>query len=75
MKYSLTQKQASLLAFIRTYIEMHGGVAPSYDEMVEATNGKNKSNIHRLIAGLIDRGHVAKRKGQARSIVLLGGGE
>ena len=75
MKYSLTQKQAVLLDFIRTYTEMHGGVAPSYDEMLQATNGKNKSNIHRLVAGLVERGHVAKMKGQARSIVLLGGGE
>lgn len=75
MQYSLTQKQADLLAFIRRYMAESGGVAPSYDEMVTATNGKNKSNIYRLIAGLEARGHVSKLKGQARSLVLLEAGK
>ena len=75
MQYSLTQKQANLLEFIRSYMVQSGGVAPSYDEMLKATGGKNKSNIHRLIAGLIERGHVRKLKGQARSIVLLEAGK
>ncbi len=71
MKYSLTPKQAELLDYIRGYMETSGGVAPSYSEMVAGIGLTAKSNIHRLLGGLAERGHIAQIKGRSRSVVLL----
>ena len=71
MKYSLTPKQAELLAFIKTYMDTSGGVAPSFSEMREGTTINSKSSIHRILAGLEERGHIAQMKNRSRSIVLL----
>jgi SOS-response transcriptional repressor LexA len=72
MQYSLTPKQARLLTFIRDYMVTSDGVAPSYEEMLVGTGNKSKANIHRLLAGLAERGHIAQMKNRVRSIVLLG---
>jgi repressor LexA len=75
MQFSMTPKQAKLLTFIKEYMATSGGVAPSYIEMMAATGDASKAGVHRLLAGLEDRGHIAKMPHRARSIVLLGGGE
>lgn len=73
MKYSLTPKQTELLAFIKKHMAESGGIAPCYSEMLAGTNEKSKSGIHRLLKGLVERGHIAMMHNRARSIVLLGG--
>ncbi len=75
MQYSLTPKQAKLLAFIREYMATSGGVAPCYSEMMAATGDASKAGIHRRLAGLAERGHIAQMKNRARSIVLLEAGK
>lgn len=72
MKFSVTPKQAKLLAFIKGYMATSGGVAPSYAEMMEATGDASKAGVHRLLTGLVERGHIEKMKNRARAIVLLG---
>lgn len=73
MQFSLTPKQAKLLAFIKDYMATSGGVAPSYAEMMAGAEQASKAGIHRLLAGLAERGHIAQMKNRARSIVLLEG--
>ncbi len=47
-----------------------GGVAPTYDEIARELDIV-KSNAHRVVARLVERGFVAFRKGSQRSIVVL----
>lgn len=75
MQFSVTPKQAKLLAFLREYMATSDGIAPSYAEMMAASGDASKGGIHRLLSGLAERGHIAKMKNRARSIVLLGSGE
>ncbi len=62
----LTHKQTELLDVIKEFIEEHG-VAPSFDEMAAAL-GKGKSQIHRLVVKLVERGAIYQMKGRARAI-------
>ena len=75
MKYSLTEKQAKLLAFLKIYMAENGGLAPSYAEMIAGAGFPSKSGIHRLLLSLAERGHISQMKNRARSIVLIGDGE
>jgi repressor LexA len=74
MQFSVTPKQAKLLAFIKEYMATSEGIAPSYAEMMAATGDASKAGIHRLLTGLAERGHIAQMKNRARSIVLLEAG-
>lgn len=68
---SLTRKQAELLTFIDGYIKEHHGVAPSYDEMVEALDLNSKNGPHRLLTALEERGFIRRIKHRARAIEVL----
>ncbi|UIJ43777.1 MarR family transcriptional regulator [Sphingomonas cannabina] len=65
----LTVKQAELLSYLRFYIAESGGVPPSFDEMAEAME-LAKSNVHRLVRGLEERGYVTRSANRARSIIV-----
>ena len=65
----LTEKQATLLAFIQS--EYESGRSPTFDEMREAVGLKSKSGVHRLVTSLEERGHIARMKGRWQSIVPL----
>ncbi len=67
----MTHKQAELLKFIKTYIQQHGGVPPSYREMASAINLQSVSGISRMIDGLIERGKLRKLTARARSLEVL----
>lgn len=63
----LTRKQRDLLLFIHE--RMSGGdIAPSFDEMKEALGLKSKSGVHRLINGLVERGHLERLPHRARAL-------
>jgi repressor LexA len=68
--YSLTEKQADLLQFIRTYMA-EKNIAPSCDEMRVHMGLNAKSGIHRLLVGLEERGHIKRLKHHARAIKIL----
>jgi len=75
MQYSLTPKQAGLLAFIRSYMATSGGVAPSFSEMMDGCGGSSKAGIHCILSGLEERGNIMRMKHRSRSIVLLEAGQ
>lgn len=71
MSYSLTHKQAELLAFIESYQQANGGVSPSYEEMSDAIGISAKSGICRLVKGLADRGKIETIPNHARAIKIV----
>ncbi|WP_054312109.1 hypothetical protein [Mesorhizobium sp. 1M-11] len=66
----MTARQRELLVFVRTYIVRHG-VAPSFEEMKSGLGLASKAGIHRMIAGLEDRGFITHAPRRARSIRLV----
>lgn len=66
----LTQRQSALLDFIRGYSDRQG-YAPNFDEMTAALGLASKSNIHRMLKGLEERGYVRRLFARARSIEIV----
>lgn len=66
----LTRRQRDLLDFIGAYMATEN-VAPSFEEMKEGIGLKSKSGIHRLLAGLEERGFVARIPDRARALEVL----
>lgn len=63
----LTRKQRDLLIFIHERMSS-GEIAPSFDEMKDALGLKSKSGVHRLINGLVERGHLERLPHRARAL-------
>lgn len=63
----LTRKQRDLLVFIHERMS-RGDIAPSFDEMKDALGLKSKSGVHRLINGLVERGHLERLPHRARAL-------
>lgn len=70
MKIPPTPRQKKALDFIRAYIK-ENEYSPSYDEIKNALGLKSKSGGHRLVLGLINRGHLGKVGGCHRSLFLI----
>lgn len=70
-KFGLTERQRELLDFIKAYMSDHNGLAPSFGDMSKHLGLVSKSGPHRLIAGLIERGHIRAIRGRARSIQVV----
>ncbi len=68
----LTPRQADCLAFIRKRLEA-GQVAPSYEE-IAGHLGIVKSNAHRMVHALAERGHIRFTSARGRSIALVDSG-
>jgi len=66
---SLTEKQATVLAYISRHIRRYG-YAPSVREVAEAT-GRSRTAAHALIAQLAKRGAIKHDKYSHRAIELL----
>lgn len=66
----LTPKQHELLTFLSARLR-DTGVCPSFDEMKDALGLKSKSGIHRLIAGLEERGFIRRLPHRARALEIL----
>lgn len=69
MTHSLTPKQRELLDFIKSYIDANG-VGPSFEEMRKHLGQTSKSGIHRLLAGLEERGLIKRLAYRARAIEI-----
>jgi SOS-response transcriptional repressor LexA len=70
---SLTERQQDALRFIIGFKEAHGH-SPSYVEIANGIglNGdSSKSQIHRLISGLCERGAIRRKWCAAREIEVL----
>jgi len=67
----LTQRQAELLAFIQQYQAEHGGVSPSFDEMMASTGGTSKSRIFHLLRLLEEKGRIRRLRHKSRAIEVV----
>lgn len=68
---SLTHKQKELLIFIDDFTKENGGVAPSFDEMTEASGLASKSGVHRLLEALESKGFIRRMPHRARAIEVI----
>lgn len=66
----LTRQQHQLLTFIARFTTENGW-APSYDEMRAGMGLASKSGINRLMAALVERGFITKRRDRARAIEVI----
>ena len=67
---SLTEKQASVLAYISRHIRRYG-YAPSVREVAKATGRSRTTAAHALISQLAKRGAIKHDKYTHRAIELL----
>ncbi len=67
----LTPRQRDNLAFIARY-QAANHCAPSLQEIADALGMKAKSQVHKLIRGLQERGAVRALPGRQRSIRIVG---
>jgi repressor LexA len=65
----MTKIQKQVYDFIKAFWAEHG-FSPSYSEIATHLGGTSKSNIHRLVTALSDRGFIEYRYGRARSITI-----
>ena len=66
----LTKKQHDLLIFINQRLT-ETGVSPSFKEMMDAMGLHSTVGIHRLVAGLEERGFIRRLPHRARAIEVL----
>ena len=66
----LTPTQAVCLSAIREYVA-HNGVSPTLQELADALGLAGRSGVHRVLRGLVERGHVRIVPGKARGIELV----
>lgn len=67
----LTPIQAQVLEFVKERQEADG-FAPSYAEIAEAAGMSSKSQAHRAIHQLIERGAVTMLPGRGRTVAAVG---
>lgn len=66
---STTPRQKQAYDFIRSFIDKEG-YGPSYQEIQEALGLGSKSEVHRLVHGLKERGLIELIPNRARCIAL-----
>lgn len=58
----LTKRQKDCLEFIQTYHAFSEGKSPTLEEIREGLEVSNKSNVHRLLNSLEERGFIERPK-------------
>jgi len=71
MSMGLTPRQKEAFDFIDGYLAQHGGVSPSYQEISDGIGLNSKSSASRLVAGLVERGVVARIPKRARCFSIV----
>ncbi len=66
---ALTNRQQRILAYLQEYIRQHG-YAPSTDEIMSVVGVSSKSEVHRDLRRLEERGYIRKRERIARGLTL-----
>ena len=69
MAEQYTEKQGQYLAFIDSYMTMHGKAPAEAD--LQRFFGTTPPAIHQMILKLEEKGYISRSPGQARSIKLL----
>lgn len=67
----MTPKQATMLDFIREYIDAHD-YSPSYEEIKIGVGLLSKSGVHRTIEQLVLQGKIRRTFGRNRSLEVVG---
>lgn len=67
----LTPRERRALEIIQAYMVEHGGVAPSFSEIMEQMNLHSKSGIDRLLNALEERGHIKRLRNRARALEII----
>lgn len=62
----MTPEMRRTLTVIQEYYAQHG-VAPTFQEILDAEGGKSKSAVHRRVHALIERGHLVRLPGRDRA--------
>lgn len=71
MRAGLTKRQAETLTFIAGFIRKKG-YSPSYAEIAIGIGTAHKSEVHRIVHALRDRGAITFVEGAHRSIYVPG---
>lgn len=66
----LTALQYRCLIFIDEAVT-ETGVAPSFEDMMANLGMRSKSEVHRLVTALEDRGYIRRIAGRARAIQVI----
>lgn len=66
----MTERQRLVLEFIQTYIKMKG-VAPSMQDIATGLNMKSRSNIHRIVHGLKEKGFLMLSPNKVRTMRVI----
>lgn len=66
----LSKRQAELLQFLETSIRLDG-TCPSHQEICEALGLGSKSQVHRLVGILEEKGFLKRLPGRSRSIEVI----
>ena len=66
----MTERQKLVLDFIQTFVKVRG-YAPSYSEIAQGLGMKSKSNIHRLVHVLEERGLLQIKPHMVRSLKVV----
>jgi DNA-binding MarR family transcriptional regulator len=67
---AMTERQMEVLHFIEDFIK-YRGFSPSYADIATGLKLKSKSNIHRIIHDLKDRGLLKVQPNKIRSLVPI----
>jgi len=65
----VTERQRAVLEFIQTYIKMKG-FAPSMQDIASGMGLKSRSNIHRIIPSLEEKGLLVTTPHKVRTMKL-----
>jgi SOS-response transcriptional repressor LexA len=71
MTVSATSRQLDLLRYIHGYQVAHGGVSPKFLECAAALGVASKSNVHRMLGALEQRGLIRRRHRRESAIEIL----
>ena len=68
---SMTKRQQDALNYIRSFVYVNDGIAPTYTQIAAGIGLVHKSGIHRIITGLEERGHIRRLPNRHRAIVVI----
>jgi SOS-response transcriptional repressor LexA len=66
-----TERQFALLRYVCGFQMAHAGASPAYSQCAQALGIASKSNVHRLLHGMQDRGIVRLHAGTPAVIEVL----
>lgn len=70
----LTKKQKNILDFIDGFVKSHD-YSPTFREIMQALDYRSVSTVAKHIDNLVILGHLVKREGEARSLIVVHRGD